>query len=221
MNINKQTILSYDNFNNLTSDIVALAKEIMPDKAIYINFLNDKVQVTMKVSNHDTGVKITEGDTIPVEEAICNMIDYKNNEPLVLENIKDNNFSEKVNKTIADGNVGAYLGVPILFKNGTRFGALCAAYHNPSEFDVKDVELLQKLAKLFSYYLELEYLAYKDALTSLQNSQFLLAHSEEMLSDGGLAIMMDLDNFKAINDTFGHDVGNEVLQEVGDKLLKF
>lgn len=221
MNLNKQTILSYDNFNNLTSDIIELAKEIMPDKAIYINFLNDKVQVTMKVSNHDAGVEITEGDTIPVEEAICNLIDYENDVPLILENIRENNFSDKVKKTIEDGNVGAYLGVPILFKNGSRFGALCAAYHDQTEFDVKDVELLQKIAKLFSYYLELEHLAYKDALTGLENSQFLLAHSEEMLADGGLAMMLDLDNFKLINDTFGHDVGNEVLQEVGDKLKEF
>jgi diguanylate cyclase (GGDEF)-like protein len=33
--------------------------------------------------------------------------------------------------------------------------------------------------------------------------------------------MVDLDNFKAINDTFGHDVGNQVLQEFASKLESF
>lgn len=221
MKMNKQTILSYHNFNALSNDVIELAKEIMPDKVIYINFLNESVQVTMRVSKNNTNVNVKEGVTIPVEDAICNQIDYPSGKPLILENIRENNFNEKVNKTIKDCNIGSYLGIPISFKNGVRFGTLCAAHHNRSHFEEKDVALLNNIAKLFSYYLELEHIAYKDALTGLYNSQFLLNRQNDIINYGGLTIMVDLDRFKDINDRFGHQTGDEVLIEVGKKLSSF
>lgn len=221
MKMNRQTILSYHNFNALSNDVIELAKEIMPDKVIYINFLNESVQVTMKVSKHNTNVNVKEGVTIPVEDAICNQIDYPSGKPLILENIRENNFNEKVNKTIEDSNIGSYLGIPISFKNGVRFGTLCAAHHDRSHFEEKDVALLTNIAKLFSFYLELEHIAYKDALTGLYNSHFLLNRQNDILSQGGLTIMVDLDRFKDVNDHFGHQKGDEVLIELGKKLSSF
>lgn len=44
MNKSPNTILSYTNFNSLSNDIIELAKEIMPDKVIYINFLNEMLE---------------------------------------------------------------------------------------------------------------------------------------------------------------------------------
>lgn len=221
MSVIKHNVFSYKNFDSLSKEVIDLAKEIMPDKIIYINFLNDKIQVTMKVSQHDTAVNVKEGDIIPVEEAICNQIDFSNGEPLILSNIKDNNFDEKVNETIKNGNLGSYVGIPITFRDGERFGALCAAHHDEKGFDKKDVQLLKSVAKLFSYYLELEHLAYIDPLTGLNNSQYLLTIHEEILKNGGIVLMLDLDYFKEVNDTFGHLVGDEVLKELGEKLMSF
>lgn len=207
MYITRKTVMSYNNFNALTNDIIELANEVMPNKAIYINFLDNNVQVTMKVSNNNTFVRVNEGEIIPVLNALCNQIDYDNGQPLILNSTKDNDFDEKVKQTIKKSNIGSYLGIPIRFKNGQRFGALCAAHHGESEFETKDIELLEKISNLFSYYLELESIAYKDALTGLFNSQYLLIHQDEMLESGGLAILVDLDYFKAVNDNLGHQVG--------------
>lgn len=67
-------------------------------------------------------------------------------------------------------------------------------------------------------------LAYIDPLTNLPNRRLLLDRLAQALSRAkryglSLAIMfLDLDNFKQINDTLGHDVGDDLLKEVAVRL---
>ena len=62
--------------------------------------------------------------------------------------------------------------------------------------------------------------AVKDSLTGLHNRRFAITHLkhqfEEALKSGNELpiIMIDLDHFKSINDTFGHAAGDEVLKKV-------
>lgn len=70
----------------------------------------------------------------------------------------------------------------------------------------------------------IQHLAYHDALTSLPNRSLLqdrVAQAISRADRGGkrLAVMfIDIDNFKNINDTLGHDVGDELLREVARRL---
>lgn len=59
-----------------------------------------------------------------------------------------------------------------------------------------------------------------DALTGLPNRQLFDLHLDRGLREGrsGGVMFVDLDHFKLVNDTFGHQVGDEVLQEVADRL---
>ncbi|MFZ2197887.1 MAG: EAL domain-containing protein [Thermodesulfovibrionales bacterium] len=73
---------------------------------------------------------------------------------------------------------------------------------------------------------QVRFLAYFDSLTGLPNRMFFkellgkaLSHAERhnlILA----TLFLDLDNFKRINDTLGHDIGDELLQAITFRLLK-
>lgn len=72
----------------------------------------------------------------------------------------------------------------------------------------------------------LERLVYLDDLTGLMNRRGFkdavireCDRTRRNISRGGLIVMIDLDNFKAINDTYGHDAGDCCLTSVGTILM--
>jgi diguanylate cyclase (GGDEF)-like protein len=66
--------------------------------------------------------------------------------------------------------------------------------------------------------------AYRDSLTQLPNRLLLMEHLDAAIKrarrDGHVAglVFVDVDDFKQINDTFGHQVGDDVLKQVAQRL---
>ncbi|WP_191601860.1 putative bifunctional diguanylate cyclase/phosphodiesterase [Marinomonas algicola] len=73
---------------------------------------------------------------------------------------------------------------------------------------------------------QMNFLAYYDALTSLPNRRFLNNHLDNVVELAcekgfiGALLFIDLDRFKAINDSMGHLVGDSLLVEVAKRILE-
>lgn len=64
----------------------------------------------------------------------------------------------------------------------------------------------------------LEFLVYHDALTGLPNRPAFLARANAALGSTFAVGFLDLDSFKCVNDTHGHDMGDELLKVVAQRL---
>ena len=127
--------------------------------------------------------------------------------------------------------VKSYAGLP-LWNKGRVVGLLNLDSPIPGYFSLDDAFRLQAFADQAALavenarlYQEVEQLSITDALTGVYNRRGLFTVCEEKISRAEqfhipvALIVIDLDNFKYINDSFGHMIGDQVLAAVSNRLL--
>ncbi len=135
--------------------------------------------------------------------------------------------------------LGAYVGAPIVLSDGHLFGTVCGFNSAPMPDSIRaNQPLLTLLSSLLSSVLEADHAAVRarralevvqvesetDGLTTLLNrrgwDRYIEVEEERFrrFADQASVIVMDLDRLKVINDTQGHDAGDEYLKRTAQVL---
>jgi diguanylate cyclase (GGDEF)-like protein/putative nucleotidyltransferase with HDIG domain len=116
-----------------------------------------------------------------------------------------------------------------LFKDELLLGALSVYSTELSEYTDDHMRLLETVTRLASdalanalHHAQAESNALTDPLTGLPNARCIQVHFDAEISRSRRTgqpfqvVMLDLDHFKQVNDTFGHRVGDKMLREVAN-----
>ena len=133
----------------------------------------------------------------------------------------------------------AYANAPVREKGGELFGTLCAASNERRPLSETAMHALALFAQLISQQVDRERLvaalqqanstlaamALTDAVTQLPNRRALLEEMQRRLASHAegealIVAFIDLDDFKPINDRYGHEAGDQFLQTVAKRLRR-
>ncbi len=143
-------------------------------------------------------------------------------------------------KDLASAGITALIVVPVILFEGRLGSLLLRAARRGGSFSARDARFCELIAESAAnaveraYLMEdlkranadLEHLARTDELTGLYNQRYF---RQRLLEETGRAarygsplacMFMDVDNFKSVNDRFGHLAGDGVLRELGARTLR-
>lgn len=125
----------------------------------------------------------------------------------------------------------SYLGVPVFWPNGQAFGTFCVMDYKETDYQEAYLELIRHLKgileadlSMLGVYEQMQKLAITDPLCGLNNRRGFAVLAEQRVrlaqrTQSRLGLLyIDVDDFKSINDGYGHNVGDEVLKNLSSIL---
>ena len=228
------TLSSAKTVEELTRPLLSLLELVTELEATYLTRieLEHGIQRILFSCNTKT-LNIPEGLSVPWEGTLCKR---------ALD--EGRLYSDDVPGCWGDCEAAAALGIrtyvstPVHLEDGSLFGTLCAASSERKPLTPKGEQVLRLFASLIALHIQREQLltqfrelnatlesySYTDALTSLPNRRAVVTDLHRLFAVAGRAEQsvligfIDLDGFKAINDTHGHEAGDEFLIEVGRRI---
>ena len=97
---------------------------------------------------------------------------------------------------------------------------------NQTSLDLQSVRLQAQVEELRAAEQHIHALAYYDPLTHLPNRRLMMDRLNHAISSSQrrgthcALLLLDLDNFKTLNDTLGHDHGDDLLRDIAQRLIR-
>ncbi|MFG6090642.1 sensor domain-containing diguanylate cyclase [Enterobacter soli] len=152
----------------------------------------------------------------PRTESFCTYV-VEDAGPLIVKDAqKDPRFE---NNTLVKGipYIRFYAGYPVKLPDGEIAGSICIIDTKPRNFSADELSLLRDLAEIVEDEFRIMNMATTDSLTALSNRRLFSLITKETLKKSCkrkkvfCVVIIDLNDFKPINDTYGHAEGNQAL----------
>lgn len=166
------------------------------------------------------GMDIQEG---PRDLSFCGHAILGNEIFIIPDTTKDERFADHPAVTTSPC-IRFYAGVPLKFVDGSKLGTFCIVDTKPRILSDDDIEAMNDLAKIVERELIAVQLATLDDLTKLSNRRGFIALANQSLNIcarqniPASLVLIDLNDFKAINDNFGHAAGDQVLLAYAEQM---
>jgi len=169
-------------------------------------------------------------DGIEIGEGVisCGTAAYSG-QRVIVEDINTHPYWKASIKLAQQAGLRACWSEPILSSRGKVLGTFAIYHSEPKSPERKDIERISFAANLAAIaienrlvYEELENRAYSDYLTGLANRRRFFEQAENEVAralrfGGELSVLMlDIDHFKQVNDTYSHKIGDRVLQKLSE-----
>lgn len=203
---------------------------------ILSNIQDNKYTVVHQVSPET--IPLSDGVEFPLGDTYCS-VTMKADGPVGFESVRNSSISE--HPAYRAFGLEAYIGIPVRVKNSV-YGTLNFSSPNPqlraySDVDIEALKLIaawvgselsrrQTETELLEAKEMLQKQSHEDPLTQLYNRR---GFQGKLVSLAGrctnsrtslAGIVIDIDDFKMVNDTFGHSVGDEVLLAIANVLSR-
>ena len=177
----------------------------------------------------DTDEQNIFGLSFPIIDSLPNGVVTRQKAPYILSDVPEE-YSEILD--IHHKGIRGWMGVPILLQDQVS-GMLALCSCRPGNFTLEHARLATAFAAHVAITLEntrlfdeVQRLVTYDYLTGVYNRRHFMDLARRAFQRAGryhealTLIMLDVDHFKAINDVFGHLVGDQVLQKVAQTCLE-
>ena len=221
-----------DTLEEVLTDIATLLEENMRDARVAILLADESehlltvVAAPHLVDKHRAlmvDLPVTVGHTPCGEAAVCGA-------PVVADFVDDAKWSQ-FKSVAAEIGVRGCWSTPILSAQKRLLGTFAIFSTARREPDERDRELVERFTHLTGIAIErkrtemrLSYLAHYDGVTGVANRALFVDHLRLAMVDAERhgrmvgVLFLDLDRFKTINDTLGHEVGDMLLKVVATRL---